>query len=77
MKEILLTLLQVVFNATRGSSFTGDIAIDDVSVQPGFCRSGKQRYRYLWCYDLCKFCFFFLAFQCRNERFPVAQLVDL
>lgn len=44
MKEILLTFLQVVFNATVGSSFTGDIAIDDVSVQPGFCRSGKQRY---------------------------------
>ena len=59
MKEILLTLLQVVFNATRGSSFTGDIAIDDVSVKPGLCRSGKQRY------------------QCRNERFPVARLVDL
>ena len=49
MKEILLTFLQVVFNATVGSSFTGDIAIDDVSVQPGFCPSGKQRYRYLWC----------------------------
>ncbi|XP_067035363.1 MAM and LDL-receptor class A domain-containing protein 1-like [Acropora muricata] len=32
-------LHKVVFNATRGSSFTGDIAIDDVSVQPGFCRS--------------------------------------
>ena len=47
MKEILLTLLQVVFNATVGSSFTGDIAIDDVSVQPGFCRFGKQKYRYL------------------------------
>ena len=49
IKEIFLNLLQVVFNATRGSSYTGDIAIDDVSVQPGFCRSGKQRYRYLWC----------------------------
>ncbi|XP_074613343.1 MAM and LDL-receptor class A domain-containing protein 1-like isoform X4 [Acropora palmata] len=34
-------LHKVVFNATRGSSFTGDIAIDDVSVQPGFCRSGS------------------------------------
>ena len=41
MKEIFLTLLQVVFNATRGSDYTGDIAIDDVSVKPGFCRSGK------------------------------------
>ena len=49
MREILLTLLQVVFNATVGSSFTGDIAIDDVSLKPGRCPSGKQRYRYLWC----------------------------
>ena len=48
-KEIFLTLLQVVFNATVGSSFTGDIAIDDASFKPGFCPSGKQRYRYLWC----------------------------
>ena len=46
-KEIFLTLLQVVFNATVGSSYKGDIAIDDVSFKPGFCLSGKLRYRYI------------------------------
>ncbi|XP_068745607.1 MAM and LDL-receptor class A domain-containing protein 1-like isoform X1 [Montipora capricornis] len=36
----IVGVYKVVFNATRGSSFQSDIAIDDVIVRPGSCLSG-------------------------------------
>ena len=37
MKDIFLILSKVVFEATRGSGYLGDIAIDDVTMVDGAC----------------------------------------
>ena len=37
--ELVLIILQIVFRATVGSSFTGDIAIDDITFNTGCCSS--------------------------------------
>lgn len=48
-------MLQIVFEATRGKSFTGDIALDDIKYTNGRC--GEKFYKffesisnYLICY---------------------------
>lgn len=37
MKYDELLMLQIVFEATRGKSSTGDIALDDIRYIPGRC----------------------------------------
>lgn len=32
-----LLMLQIVFEATRGKSYSGDIALDDIKYTPGRC----------------------------------------
>ena len=33
----ILTYLQILFEAVRGSSFTGDIALDDITFTTSYC----------------------------------------
>ncbi|XP_068709846.1 MAM and LDL-receptor class A domain-containing protein 1-like isoform X3 [Montipora foliosa] len=40
LDNYIVGVYKVVFNATRGSNFQSDIAIDDVIVRPGSCLSG-------------------------------------
>lgn len=37
MKYDELLMLQIVFEATRGKSYSGDIALDDIKYTPGRC----------------------------------------
>lgn len=47
----VLTCLQILIEATAGSSFTGDIAIDNVNARPTEC-SGTNNI----CQVVCSFC---------------------
>ena len=43
LTSTICTFMQITFQGIRGSSYTGDIAIDDVSLMDGFC-TGKDCY---------------------------------
>ena len=45
--SISFLLTQVIFAASRGESFEGDIAIDDVMFYDGLCPKGKVLYSIL------------------------------
>lgn len=39
---------QVVFEGVRGNSYLGDIAIDDVALQPGMCGTTSGTYIFIF-----------------------------